>query len=322
MDKKWTLEEVREVYDMPFLELVYKAATVHREFHNPREVQISTLISVKTGGCQEDCSYCSQSSKNNTDLWPDKIFDTNKVVNAAHKAKLAGATRFCMGAAQREVKNNKDFELILDMVSKINQLEMEVCCTLGMLTLEQAQELAKAGLHTYNHNIDTSPEYYGNVISTRTFEDRLATLENVRKANLQVCCGGIVGMGESKEDKVKMIYTLATLPKYPESVPINALVPIKGTPLEDLPKISAYDMVRVIATARITMPKAIVRLSAGRLEMSVMEQAFCFMSGANSIFSGDMLLTTPNPSFEDDIKMLEVLGLEPKKAQIHAEAVH
>lgn len=223
-----------------------------------------------------------------------------------------------MGAAQREVKDNREFEIILDMVRQINDLgDMEVCCTLGMLTYEQAQRLAEAGLHTYNHNIDTSMDYYSNVVSTRTFEDRLNTLENIRKANLQVCCGGIIGMGESEEDKIKMIHALATLPKYPESVPINALVPIKGTPFENLPKVTVWEMVRVIATTRITMPKAIVRLSAGRLDMPHPEQAFCFLAGANSIFSGDKLLTTPNPSFDHDIRMLELLGLMPRKAKAH-----
>ena len=312
MKNNWTIEEVTEIYDKPFLELVYEAASVHRQYHNSREVQISTLFSVKTGGCQEDCSYCSQSSKYHTGLHPSRIYDLEKVVETAKIASDAGATRFCMGAAQRDVKDNKEFEVILQMVSEINNLGMEVCCTLGMLSLEQAQRLAAAGLHTYNHNIDTSREFYGNVITTRTFDDRLATLENVRKANLQVCCGGIVGMGESKEDKIRMIHTLATLPKYPESVPINALVPIKGTPFEDLPKITVWEMVRVIATTRITMPKAIVRLSAGRLEMSIVEQAFCFLAGANSIFSGDKLLTTPNPSLDEDMQMLELLGLVPK----------
>jgi len=319
MENNWTIEKVTAIYDKPFLELVYDAATVHRQYHNPREVQISTLLSVKTGGCQEDCSYCSQSSKYHTGLHPSRIYDPEKVVETARKAKLAGATRFCMGAAQREVKYNKEFETILEMVRQINDLGMEVCCTLGMLTYDQALQLADAGLHTYNHNIDTSREFYGNVISTRTFDERLATLENVRKANLKVCCGGIVGMGESKEDKIRMIHTLATLPRYPESVPINALVPIKGTPFEDLPIISMWEMVRVIATARITMPKAIVRLSAGRLEMSTTEQAFCFLAGANSIFSGDQLLTTPNPSFDEDIKMLGLLGLVPKQLHAHVE---
>lgn len=317
MSNNWSIEQVTSIFDKPFLELVYEAATVHRQHHNPREVQISTLMSVKTGGCQEDCSYCSQSSKYPTGLHPKRVYDTSKVVETAFKAKEAGATRFCMGAAQRDVKDNKEFERVLEMVREINAMGMQVCCTLGMLTYEQAQSLAEAGLHTYNHNIDTSREYYSKVISTRTFDDRLATLENVRKANLQVCCGGIVGMGESKEDKIRMIHTLATLPRYPESVPINALVPIKGTPFEDLPRISVWEMVRVIATARITMPKAIVRLSAGRLEMTTTEQAFCFMAGANSIFSGEELLTTPNPTFDDDIRMLEILGLVPK--QLHRE---
>lgn len=320
MRNNWTIEQIREIYDMPLLELVYKAATVHRAHHNPREVQISTLMSIKTGGCQEDCSYCSQSSKYHTGLVPNRVYDTGKVVETARRAKEAGATRFCMGAAQREIKNNREFEGVLEMVNEISQMGMEVCCTLGMLTLEQAQRLAAAGLHTYNHNIDTSPEYYGKVISTRTFEDRLATLENVRKANLQVCCGGIIGMGESKEDQIKMIHTLANLPKYPESVPINALVPIEGTPFEELPKITVWDFVRVIATARISMPKAVVRLSAGRLEMSNLEQAFCFLAGANSIFSGEKLLTTPNPTFDEDIEMLKLLGLVPKPSHAKVEA--
>jgi biotin synthase len=318
MKNNWTIEEITKLYDKPFLELVYEAATVHRQNHNPREVQISTLLSVKTGGCHEDCSYCSQSSRYNTGLKSSMMYDMENVVGTAKKAKEAGATRFCMGAAQREVKNNKEFSTILEMVSMINDLGMEVCCTLGMLTYEQAKQLADAGLHTYNHNIDTSREYYSNVISTRTFDDRLATLENVRKANLKVCCGGIVGMGESKEDKIRMIHTLATLPKYPESVPINALVPIEGTPFEDLPRITVWEFVRVIALARITMPKAIVRLSAGRLEMGIIEQAFCFLAGANSIFSGDKLLTTPNPSFDEDIQMFDLLGLVPK--QLHQKA--
>jgi biotin synthase len=283
MNNNLSIERVTEIYEQPFLELVYEAATVHRQSHHPRVVQISTLLSLKTGGCQEDCSYCSQSSKYHTGLRPNRIYNVEEVVETARKAKEAGATRFCMGAAQRDVKNNKEFEVVLEMVRRINELGMEVCCTLGMLTYEQAQRLANAGLHTYNHNIDTSREYYDQVITTRTFDDRLATLENVRKANLQVCCGGIVGMGESKEDKIKMIHTLATLPKYPESVPINAL------------------------------PKAIVRLSAGRMEMSVPEQAFCFMAGANSIFSGDQLLTTPSQSFDNDIQMLDLLGLMPKR---------
>lgn len=317
MHNNWNIEKVKEIFDKPLLELVYQAAGIHRQHHNPREVQISTLISLKTGGCQEDCSYCSQSSKHDTGLQPNRLYDVDEVIKAARKAKEAGANRFCMSAAQREVKNNKEFDIILEMVRQINDMGMEVCCTLGMLTYEQAQQLANAGLHTYNHNIDTSPEYYGNVVSTHTFEDRLATLENVRKANLQVCCGGIIGLGESKEDIIKMIYTLATLPKYPESVPINALVPIEGTPFENLPKVTIWEMVRVIATVRITMPKALIRLSAGRSGMSLLEQAFCFLAGANSIFSGDKLLTTPTTSFDNDLQMLDLLGLMPKKLHDH-----
>lgn len=313
MNNVLTIEKITEIYDKPFLELVYEAATVHRQNHDPHIVQINTLLSVKTGGCQEDCSYCSQSSRNHTGLRPSRIYDVQEVVEAAKKAKKAGATRFCMGAAQRDVRNNKDFEIILEMVRQISQSGMEVCCTLGMLTYEQAQQLADAGLHTYNHNIDTSREFYNQVVTTRTFDDRLTTLENVRKAKLHVCCGGIIGLGEAKEDKIKMIHALATMPKQPDSVPINALVPIKGTPLENMPKVTAWEMARVIATARIAMPKTTIRLSAGRSDMTIMEQAVCFMAGANSIFSGDQLLTTPSASFDEDLQMLEILGLKPKQ---------
>ena len=314
MENHWKIEEVAKIYRQPLLDLVYEAASVHRKYHNSREVQISTLLSVKTGACSEDCSYCSQSSKYRTGLAPERIYDVEKVLDVARKAKGMGSSRFCMGAAQREVKNNREFELILEMVKGVRSLGLEVCCTLGMLTLEQARRLKEAGLDYYNHNIDTSKEHYDSVITTHSFEERLQTLENIRKAGAKVCSGGIIGMGESEEDKIKMIHTLATLPQYPESVPVNALVPIPGTPFEKLQKVSVWDMVRVIATTRITMPKTMVRLSAGRLEMSTVEQAWCFMAGANSIFSGDKLLTTANPSIEEDMNMFHLLGLVPAQA--------
>jgi biotin synthase len=238
----------------------------------------------------------------------------DEVLEYAQKAKDAGSTRFCMGAAWREVRNNRDFDRVLDMVKGVNELGMEVCCTLGMLTEDQAQKLADAGLYAYNHNLDTSSEYYGEIITTRTYDDRLQTLDNVRKAGVSVCCGGIVGLGETHEDRVKMLYTLATMPQHPESVPVNALVPVKGTPLENNAKVNVWDMVRMIASARILMPKAMVRLSAGRATMSIADQTLCFMAGANSIFAGEKLLTTPNPSFDEDMAMFDMLGLKPREA--------
>jgi len=239
---------------------------------------------------------------------------TGEVLEYAKKAKAAGSTRFCMGAAWREVRDNRDFDRVLEMVKGVNNLGMEVCCTLGMLTAEQAEKLAAAGLYAYNHNLDTSPEYYSEIITTRTYTDRLQTLEHVRKVGVSVCCGGIIGLGETHEDRIGMLHTLATLPEHPESVPINALVRVQGTPLENRPKVDVWDMVRMIATARILMPRAMVRLSAGRTEMSIAEQAWCFMAGANSIFAGDKLLTTPNPSFEEDDAMFRLLGLQPREA--------
>jgi len=310
----WTLEEIKELYNTPLLELVYRAATVHRKYNDTGEVQVCTLLSIKTGGCPEDCAYCPQAARYHTNINVHALMKTNEVVEYAMKAKAAGSTRFCMGAAWREVRDNRDFDRVLEMVKEVNQLGMEVCCTLGMLTAEQAQKLADAGLYAYNHNLDTSPDYYSEIISTRTYDDRLQTLENVRKAGVSVCCGGIIGLGESHEDRVAMLHTLATLPEHPESVPINALVRIEGTPLQDRPKVDIWDMIRMIATARILMPKAMVRLSAGRTEMSVAEQALCFMAGANSIFAGEKLLTTPNPSFDEDNEMFKLLGLQPREA--------
>src|SRR6478736_3192760 len=310
----WSIEEIHEIYNTPFLELIYEAATIHRKYNDPNEVQVCTLLSIKTGGCPEDCAYCPQAARYHTDVKVEKLMPVNEVMKAALEAKESGSTRFCMGAAWREVRDNKDFDRVLDMVRGVNELGMEVCCTLGMLTESQAQKLANAGLYAYNHNLDTSLEYYGEIITTRTYDDRLETLDNVRKAGVTVCCGGIIGLGENHNDRIKMLHTLCTMPEHPESVPINALVPIAGTPLEHNHKVDVWDMIRMIATARILMPKAMVRLSAGRTSMSISEQALCFMAGANSIFAGDKLLTTPNPSFEEDDAMFRLLGLKPRVA--------
>jgi biotin synthase len=310
----WTLSAVRDLYNTSLLELVYKAATVHRAHNDIAEVQVCTLLSIKTGGCAEDCAYCPQAARYNTHVEAHALLKNDEVLKYARKAREAGSTRFCMGAAWREVRDNKDFDRILEMVKQVNELGMEVCCTLGMLSETQAQKLADAGLHAYNHNLDTSAEYYGEIITTRTYSDRLKTLDNVRKAGVTVCCGGIIGLGETHEDRIGMLHTLATMAEHPESVPINALVRVKGTPLENNSKVDVWEMVRMIATARILMPKTMVRLSAGRAEMSVAEQAFCFMAGANSIFAGEKLLTTPNPAFEEDKTMFELLGLTARKA--------
>ena len=323
----WSVNEIKNIYETPLLELIYKAATMHKNYNDTAEVQVCTLLSIKTGGCSEDCAYCPQAARYNTGVNVHALMKQEEVLEYARKAKEAGSTRFCMGAAWREVRDNRDFDRVIDMVKGVNEMGMEVCCTLGMLTATQAQKLADAGLYAYNHNLDTSSEYYEAIITTRTYEDRLQTLDNVRKAGVSVCCGGIVGLGETKEDRINMLHTLATMPEHPESVPINALVPVAGTPLEHNTKVDIWDMVRMIATARILMPKAMVRLSAGRTSMSVSEQALCFMAGANSIFAGDKLLTTPNPSFDEDNAMFRLLGLKPRAAfkaeknQTLAEAV-
>jgi len=310
----WTLEEIHEIYNSPLLELVHRAATIHRKYNDTGEVQVCTLLSIKTGGCSEDCAYCPQAARYNTGVNVQALMKKEEVLEYAEKARAAGSTRFCMGAAWREVRDNRDFDRVLEMVKGVNELGMEVCCTLGMLTEEQAGRLADAGLHAYNHNLDTSADYYGEIISTRKYDDRLRTLDNVRKAGVTVCCGGIIGLGERHEDRINMLSTLANMPVHPDSVPINALVAIKGTPLEDQPKVDVWEMVRMIATARILMPASMVRLSAGRATMSVTEQAFCFMAGANSIFAGEKLLTTPNPSFDEDMRMFDLLGLKPREA--------
>jgi biotin synthase len=310
----WTREEISAIYNSPVLDLIYRAATVHREYNDPQEVQVCTLLSVKTGGCPEDCSYCPQAARYHTDVKVHKLLETEEVINAAKKAQESGSTRFCMGAAWREVRDNKDFDKVLDMVKGVNGMGMEVCCTLGMLTEEQANKLKDAGLYAYNHNLDTSEENYNKIITTRTYKDRLDTIDNVRKAKISVCSGGIIGLGESIHDRVGMLHTLSNLPEHPESVPVNALVPVEGTPLEDQEKVSIWEMVRMIATARIIMPKAMVRLSAGRVRMTTEEQALCFMAGANSIFAGDKLLTTPNPEVNADKELFQVLNLKPRKS--------
>ncbi|MEO6906040.1 MAG: biotin synthase BioB, partial [Ginsengibacter sp.] len=269
----WTKEEIAEIYNTPLLELIYKASEIHRDYQETGEVQVCTLLSIKTGACSEDCSYCSQSIRNHTGLKVEALMKKEDVLASAQKAKEAGSTRFCMGAAWREVRDNRDFDRVLEMVKGVNEMGMEVCCTLGMITKSQAEKLHEAGLFAYNHNVDTSREYYSEIITTRTYDDRLETLSNVRKAGISVCSGGIIGLGETYKDRIGMLHTLSTLPSHPGSVPINALVRVEGTPLEGNAKVDIWDMIRMIATARIIMPKAMVRLSAGRNEMTIAEQA-------------------------------------------------
>jgi len=314
----WTKAEIAEIYDLPFHELMYRSATVHRMYWNPAEVQQCTLLSIKTGGCTEDCSYCSQSVRHKTFVKPTPTMKVAEVLEAAARAKEAGSTRFCMGAAWRELGEKKNaFRHILSMVKGVNGMGMEVCCTLEMLDTEQAKQLKDAGLTAYNHNLDTSPEHYPKVITTRSYEDRLNTISNVRDAGISVCCGGILGLGEEETDRVGLLHVLATLPEHPESVPINALVAVKGTPMgedDDIGKVDAFDMSRMIATARIVMPRTMVRLSAGRLSFSDAEQYMMFQAGANSIFNGDKLLTTDNPAYDDDQNLFSKLGFEGKPA--------
>ena len=288
--------EVSAIYHSPMLELIARAGEVHRLHHDPGEVQVCVLLSVKTGGCPEDCAYCPQAARYHTAVEAEPLMDVNAVLDAARNAKSGGATRFCMGAAWREVKDNAQFDRVLDMVKGVKAIGgLEVCCTLGMLTDDQARRLKDAGLDAYNHNLDTSADHYDKIIGTRTYDDRLETLGHVRDAGINVCCGGIVGMGESDDDRIDLLYTLANLPEPPESVPVNALVPVEGTPLADRPPVPIWEMVRMIATARILMPEAMVRLSAGRVNMTEQDQALCFLAGANSIFAGEKLLTTANP---------------------------
>ena len=310
----WTKEEIREVYNKPLLELLYEAATIHRKYNDPREVQISKLVSIKTDGCPEDCGYCPQAARYHTDINGNSLMSVEEVKGHAQEAKDMGSSRVCMGAAWRNVKDDADFDQVLEMVKSVNQMDMEVCCTLGMLTENQAKRLANAGLYAYNHNLDTSEEYYKEVISTRGYEDRLQTIENARKADLTVCSGGIIGMGEKDEDRISMLYTYSLMRPQPESVPINALVAVEGTPLEEQNPVPIWDMIRMIAATRIVLEHSAVRLSAGRTEMSDEGQALCFMAGANSIFAGDKLLTTPNPEFNNDLALFDKLGLVPMKA--------
>lgn len=308
----WSKSEITDIYNLPFHELVYRASVVHRRHWNPAEIQQCTLLSIKTGGCTEDCSYCSQSTQHKTFVKPTPMLKYDEVLSAAKRAKESGSTRFCMGAAWRELGGKKNaFNNILEMVTAVKQLDLEVCATLGMLSKDQAAALKQAGLTAYNHNLDTSPEYYPKVITTRTYQDRLDTIENVRNAGISVCCGGILGLGEDNTDRVSLLHVLATLPRHPESVPINALVGVAGTKSGDdaaLEKIDAFDMARVIATARIVMPKTKVRLSAGRMSFSYAEQYMMFSAGANSIFNGDKLLTTDNPGIDKDTELFRKLG--------------
>ncbi len=307
----WTNDELRRIHDLPLPDLIFYAQKVHRRHHDPRRVQKCTLLSIKTGGCPEDCAYCPQSAHYDAGVDRADLLDLDEVKAAATSAREQGSTRFCMGAAWREVQDGKEFDSVLEMVRHVHDLGLEVCCTLGMLDAGQARRLRDAGLTAYNHNIDTSPEHYAEIITTRSFEDRLETIRNVQDAGIQVCCGGIVGMGESVADRVSMIGTLARLTPHPESVPINALVAVAGTPLAHQKPADPIELVRVIATSRIVLPRSRVRLSAGRLEMTDEAQALCFLAGANSIFAGDRLLTTPNPEEDQDLALFEKLGLSP-----------
>jgi biotin synthase len=306
----WTRQEIRTIHDLAIPELIFQAQVTHRKFHSPDEVQICKLLSIKTGGCPEDCGYCPQSAHYETGVARQGLLDPDEVMRAAQRAKAEGATRFCMGAAWRQAPQGREFDSVLEMVRGVSALDLEVCCTLGMLTREQADRLADAGLTAYNHNLDTSPEFYGNIITTRVYAERLETLSHVRSAGITVCCGGILGMGESEEDRAGLLQQLANLDPHPESVPINMLVRAGGTPLENAAEIDTFAMVRVIATARIIMPASRVRLAAGRQQMSEEAVTLCFLAGANSIFTGDKLLTTPNPGADADQQLLANLGMK------------
>jgi len=305
----WTREEIRQVYSLPLPELIFQAQIAHRAFHKPEEVELCRLLSIKTGGCPEDCGYCSQSAHHKAGIVRQELLNPAEVLETARQAKAEGATRFCMGAAWRQISDGKDFERVLEMVRGVAALQMEVCCTLGMLTASQARRLKEAGLTAYNHNLDTSPEFYGNIITTRVYEDRLETIAHVRQAGITVCSGGILGMGESEEDRIGLLQELSQLDPHPESVPINMLVANEGTPLENAEPLDPLVMVRAIATARILMPASRVRLAAGRRQMSPEAVALCFLAGANSIFTGEKLLTTPNPGPDADQRLLENLGM-------------
>ncbi|PSB23621.1 biotin synthase BioB [Stenomitos frigidus] len=308
-------ERIDRTYHQPLPDLLFEAQRMHREHHDPRAVQLCTLCNIKTGLCPEDCGYCSQSVHNKTELEPQPLADIETVLAEATAAKAHGSTRFCMGAAWREVKDGAQFDRVLEMVRQVAALQMEVCCTLGMLKPHQAQRLKEAGLTAYNHNLDTSPEYYGKVITTRTYQDRLETIQAVSAAGISVCCGGILGMGEAVDDRLSLLAALAALDPLPESIPINCLVPVAGTPLQNVAPVDSIELVRMVATTRVLFPKAIVRLSAGRLQMSDELQALCMLAGANSIFTGPVLLTTPNPDSTQDEQLLKRLGMVPRVLQ-------
>jgi len=305
----WALDEIETIYSTPLLELIFQAQVVHREHHRPGEVQGCMLLSIKTGGCPEDCGYCSQSARYRTGLEREELLTVDQTLAAARRARGQGATRFCMGAAWRNVPQGEPFDRVLEMVRGVRALGMEACCTLGMLSDRQAEALADAGLSAYNHNLDTSPEFYGEIITTRTYQERLDTLARVRRAGITVCCGGIIGMGEDRAARCGLLQQLASLDPHPESVPINLLMRVAGTPLADQPPVDLLELVRTIATARMLMPLARVRLSAGRISLSEEAQALCFLAGANSVFLGDKLLTTPNPGQDADGRLFERLGL-------------
>ncbi|AOE49181.1 biotin synthase BioB [Kangiella sediminilitoris] len=313
----WTVAEIEAVYNQPFNDLMFAAQSVHRQHFNPNEVQTSTLLSIKTGACPEDCAYCPQSGHYNTGLSKEKLMAVQEVVEKAKQAKKTGATRFCMGAAWRSPRD-KDLDVVLEMVRQVKDLGLETCVTLGMLTDEQAGKLAEAGLDYYNHNLDTSPEYYEQIITTRSYDNRLDTLQNVRDAGINVCSGGIIGMGENTKDRYGLLKELANMPEHPQSVPINMLVAVPGTPLGEVEKLDEFDFIRMIATARIIMPQSYVRLSAGREDMNEQTQSLCFLAGANSIFYGEKLLTTANPEAEADAILFERLGINPEKRH-HSE---
>jgi biotin synthase len=316
----WTIAEIESIYTSPLPDLVFRAQTIHREHHSPNEVQGCMLLSIKTGGCPEDCAYCPQAARYDTDVEHQALMPLEETLTAARAARAQGATRFCMGAAWRDVPKDGRFERVLDMVRGVRELGMEACCTLGMLTQEQADALGKAGLSAYNHNLDTSPEFYGEIITTRVYQERLDTLNRVRRAGVTVCSGGIIGMGESRTARYGLLRELANLEKHPESVPINMLVPVEGTPLGERPAEDPLELVRMIATARILMPTSMVRLSAGRLSLSDEAQALCFLAGANSVFMGDKLLTTPNPELDRDQVLFSKLGVRLMTADVPVTA--
>lgn len=307
-------EDLVKLYNTPLLELMYQAATVHREHHDPNEVQMSSLLSIKTGGCPEDCGYCPQAARYHTDVDTHKLMSVETVIEQAKNAKANGSSRLCMGAAWRNIRDNRDFDNVIQMVQAVNSLDMEVCCTLGMMTDDQAERLKNAGLYAYNHNLDTSEDYYDDVISTREYQDRLKTIDSAKNAGISVCSGGIIGMGESVEDRMGLLMSYVKMDTPPESIPINALVAVEGTPMAEQKPVEIWEMVRMVATTRILFPESVVRLSAGRTSMSKEGQAMCFMAGASSIFAGDKLLTTPNPEFNEDKELFDILGLTPKAA--------